>query len=644
MHHSKPRRLLIQTLGLAVAALLLHFFPSPDARAASGPEPADKAWLDEHYNKFELRIPMRDGVRLFTAIYTPKSLETNLPIWMLRTPYGIRPYGSDTMRDAGWALRNYAREQFIFALQDVRGRNGSEGQYTHMRPILPGKPGPTETDESTDTWDTIEWLIHHLPHNSGKVGLSGISYPGFYSAAGAIHSHPALKAVSPQAPIADWFIGDDDHHNGALFLAAVFNFYQNFEQKLDKPTRENPKPFDFETPDGYRFFLNLGSLANVNPRHFKNTIPWWNDLMAHDTYDAFWQSRDLRPHLKEIHAAILTVGGWFDAEDLFGPLQIHHEINRLNPSNPSRIVMGPWAHGQWGGGDGKSLGHVEFKSATAEFFRNQIELPFFNHHLKGSPDPHLPRATVFETGINQWRRFDHWPPTSIIHSNLFLHAEGHLTTSHPDAGDAAFDEFISDPNHPVPYTATIATGQTREFMLEDQRFASTRTDVLTYQTDPLDADLTLAGPIRAKLQVSTTGTDADWIVKVIDVYPGDFPNPNPNPANLQMGGFQQLVRAEIMRGKFRNSFEHPQPFTPGQITPVEWTLPDAFHTFRRGHRLMIQIQSSWFPLTDRNPQVFCNINQARNEDFKKATHRVFRSATAASSLTLPILPQPIPNP
>ena len=608
------------------------------ANAADPLEPVDKAWLEENYTKFEYRIPMRDGVKLFTAVYAPKDFSTNYPVWLTRTPYGVRPYGVDAYPDPGDALKFYAREKFIFALQDVRGRNGSEGEFMHVRPLRTAKSGPGDTDESTDAWDTIDWLVKHVPNNNGKVGLSGISYPGFYSACGAIDSHPALKAVSPQAPVTDWFIGDDFHHNGTFYLPHAFRFLSGFGQKLEKPTRESPKPFDYETPDGYEFYLNLGPLVNADAHYFKGKIEFWDDLMRHGTYDDFWQARDVRPHLKNIHAAMLTVGGWFDAEDLFGALQVYRSIERQNPDIQNTLVMGPWYHGEWHRDDGQKLGAVSFRSKTSEYFRKNIELPFFNHFLKGATNFDLPEAFVFETGADQWRRFDAWPPTNVVAKSLYFRADGRLSFDPPTEGNEAFDEYVSDPAKPVPFIPNIAIGMTREHMLDDQRFAASRPDVLVYETEVLEADVTIAGPLTASLNVSTTGTDSDWVVKLVDVYSGDYPNPEPNPEGIQMGGYQQLVRGEAMRGKFRNSFTNPEPFEPGKTAKVEWVMPDVFHTFRRGHRIMVQVQSSWFPLVDRNPQTFCDIYNAKTEDFRKATQRVYRTSAAASAVRVNVLP------
>lgn len=627
-----PIRLPLRFLALATGLLVCRL------DAADKTEGADKAWFEENYTKFEYRIPMRDGVKLHTAVYAPKDLSTNYPIWMMRTPYAVHPYGVDAYMDPRNAMKLYAKEKFIFAWQDVRGRYGSEGQFVHVRPILTAKSTPKDIDESTDAWDTIDWLVKHVPNNNGRVGLSGISYPGFYAACGAIDSHPALKAVSPQAPIADWFIGDDWHHNGALYLTHAFRFLSAFEQKLEKPTREPPRPFDYETPDGYDFYLDLGSLANADAKFFKGKIAYWNELMRHPNYDAFWKERNLRPHLKNIHAAVLTVGGWYDAEDLFGTLEVYRRIEKQNPGINNALVMGPWAHGQWHEDDGLKLGNVGFRAKTSEYFQQHIELPFFKHHLKGGDKLDLAEATVFETGTCQWRRYAAWPPTNAVAKTLYFYPGEKLDFTPPPDSESGFDEYVSDPAKPVPYIPNISIRMTREHMLDDQRFAASRPDVLVYQTGVLEEDLTVAGPITASLSVSTTGTDADWIVKVIDVYSGDYPDPDPNPAGIRMGGYQQLVRGEPMRGKFRKSYEKPEPFEPGKVTQVEWDMPDVCHTFRRGHRIMVQVQSSWFPLVDRNPQTFCDIHQAKPGDFRKATQRVYRQPAHPSVLRIMVLP------
>jgi putative CocE/NonD family hydrolase len=641
-------------LGLAVAAVGVAaglavgggLVAAPhDPNKPKKPFEADAAYVREHYTKYEYRVPMRDGVRLFTSVYAPKDDSAPYPLLMRRTPYSVKPYGVDNYPDSPpLELKYYANERFIFVFQDVRGRYGSEGEFVHMRPHLAVKSSPRDVDESSDTYDTIEWLLKNVPNNNGKAGLFGTSYPGFYSAAGMIDAHPALKCVSPQAPIADWFIGDDFHHNGVFYLAHAFRFFSGFGQQLEEPTREAARPFDYKTPDGYEFYLNIGPLANIDEKYFKQKIEFWNELMGHATYDEFWKSRNLLPHLKGIKPAVMTVGGWFDAEDLYGPLNIYHSVERTSPGAVNTLVMGPWAHGDWHRDTGDSLGNVDFHQKTSQYFRQKIELPFLKHYLKDAEDPKLPEAYVFETGTNQWRRYEAWPPANTVAKTLYLQAEGKLgwepaaaSGAAGAAGGAAFDEYVSDPERPVPFIPNVAIGMTREHMLDDQRFAASRPDVLVYQTEPLEEDVTIAGPIDARLFVSTTGTDADWVVKLLDVYHGDLPNPEPNPQEVQMGGYQQLVRGEAMRGKFRNSFEKPEPFEPGKVAKVEYALPDAYHTFRRGHRIMVQIQSSWFPLIDRNPQKFVDIYKARREDFEKATQRVYRGGESGSAIGVRVI-------
>ncbi len=604
-------------------------------RAAEAVE-TTAAWAAENYIKFEYRIPMRDGVRLFTRVFVPKDDSQAWPILLTRTPYSLKPYGADNYSQWPGSLATFARDKFILAAQDVRGRYGSEGEYAQVRPFNPNK-GPKETDENSDTWDTIDWLVKHVSGNSGKVGIFGISYPGFYTAMGMIDSHPALKAASPQAPIADWFMGDDINHNGAFFLTQTFGFFYWFAQRPQDPLHQESPRYHFPTPDGYDFFLRMGSLANADKLYFKGASPAWNEFLAHPTYDAWWQARNLRPHLKNIHCAVMTVGGWYDGEDLFGPLEIFRSTGRLNPGIVNLLVMGPWAHGEWGRGVGASLGPISFRSRTSEYYREKIELPFFRHFLKGDTNYTAVKAQMFETGADRWRRFEAWPPLDAAQRTLYFGPGGSLSFDHPAGGGEAFDEFISDPAKPVPYTSAESTGYPRSFPLEDQRFAASRPDVLVYETGPLEQDLTLAGPLKATLRVSTTGTDADWVVKLIDVYPGDYPDPDPNPEGVKLGGCQQMVRAEVFRGKFRNSFENPEPFQPGQITRVEFSLRDILHTFRSGHRVMVQVQSSWFPLVDRNPQTFVNIPTARPEDFRKATQRVYRTASDASGLEVGVL-------
>jgi putative CocE/NonD family hydrolase len=607
------------------------------APASVDSQDTNAAWLAEHYTKFEYRIPMRDGARLFTRAFVPKDDSQSWPILLTRTPYALKPYGDDNYSDPSGSFATLAKDQFILVTQDVRGRYGSEGEYVHVRPFNPNK-GPKDTDESSDAFDTIDWLVKNLPNNNGKVGMFGISYPGFYTSMGMIDSHPALKAASPQAPVSDWFIGDDLHHNGAWFLSQNFGFFYQFAEHLEDPLHEQAKPFNYKTPDGYEFFLNMGPLGNSDKLLLKGRSPEWTEFLRHSTYDAFWQARNIRPHLKHVHCAVMTVGGWYDAEDLFGALETYRWTERLNPGITNMLVMGPWSHGGWGRQVGETLGDIDFHSKTSEFYREKIELPFFRHFLKGDTNYNASEAQVFETGTDEWRRFDSWPPKQASPRTLYLRSGGSLDFAAPTEGADAFDEFVSDPAKPVPFTMQISTDYPRSYPVEDQRFAAERPDVLVYQTEPLEADLTFAGPIKTSLQVSTTRTDADWVVKVVDVYPGDFPDPNPNPSHVRMGGYQQLVRGDVLRGKFRNSFEKPEPFEPGKMAAIQFSMPDVFHTFRRGHRVMVQVQSTWFPLVDRNPQTLVDISNARPEDFRKATHRIYRTASAASSISVPVLP------
>jgi putative CocE/NonD family hydrolase len=598
-----------------------------------------QAEVKARYTKYEYRIPMRDGKRLFTAVYVPKDQSKTYPFLMTRTPYSVRPYGADQYPENLGPSALFGKAGYIFVYQDVRGRWMSEGEFDNMRPHKPAK-GPKDVDESTDTHDTITFLLRKVANHNGKVGLWGISYPGFYTAAGMIDAHPALLAASPQAPVTDWFVGDDWHHNGALFLAHMFNFHSRFDRPRPVPTRKFQATFDHGTPDGYQFFLKLGSLMDAGKRHFGGKAAFWDEAMKHGTYDEFWKSRNIRPHLKDIRPAVLTVGGWFDAENLFGALEVYRKVKKNSPKTSNRLVMGPWVHGGWGRGDGAALGDVSFNAKTAEYYREHIELPFFEHHLKGVKAAEMPEAWVFETGTNVWRKHATWPPREAKPRALYFHAGGKLGNSLPGNAkpDDDHDEYISDPSKPVPYLGRIALGMAQDYMTADQRFAARRPDVLVYQTGELEEDVTVGGPIEVELFVSTTGTDADWVVKLIDVYPNDHPDPKPNPKEVRMGGYQQLVRGDVMRGKFRNSFEKPEAFEPGKPAQVKFALPDVYHTFRPGHRIMVQVQSSWFPLVDRNPQTFVDIYGAKKADYRKATQRVYRTREMPSRVTVRVLP------
>jgi putative CocE/NonD family hydrolase len=639
---------------LVLAAVATAPTVSADAQTTSGkPAPYDIA---AHYKKYEYRIPMRDGVSLFTSVFVPRDTTRSYPILMVRTPYGVGPYGENAYPPYPRALGpgdEFLRAGYIFVRQDVRGRFRSGGTFVQMTPHLDVKHGQHDIDESTDTYDTIDWLIHHVSHNNGRVGLWGISYSGFFAAAGAIEAHPALKAVSPQAPQADWFLGDDVHHNGAFFLTSAFNWMAMCGRSGPTSSMACGDPFDFGTPDGYSFYLGLGALKNADARYFHGQIPGWTEIMEHGTYDSLWQARNLRPHFRNVTPAILSVGGWYDANNLYGALQVYQSITRQSPSTDARIVVGPWTHGQWVAA-GDSINSLHFGSNTSEFYRASIIFPFFEHYLRSDTPPDLPRVYAFETGANAWRKYPSWPPPRAQAKSLYFHANGLLSFDPPtDTGARAFDEYVSDPSHPVPYVPSLSTDMDPDYMSQDQRFTATRPDVLVYESAPLDADVTIAGPISPNLFVSTTGTDGDWIVKVIDVHPEDPPGVNwaspqaAAPLDAKriralyyaeqahpLRGFQELVRGDVIRGKFRNSFEHPEPFTPGAVTHVKFDMDDVLHTFKRGHRILIEVQSTWFPLVDRNPQRFEDIYHADDADFRSATERVYRSPMTASSVSV----------
>lgn len=608
----------------------------------------------EHYTKYEYQVPMRDGKRLFTVVYVPKDQSKTYPFLVMRTPYGVgvaagdhSHYGEDFYPKMLGTSVEFDKSGYIFVKQDVRGRNMSEGTWIESTPHQVNKKSKDDVDESSDMYDTVEWLLKNIPGNNGKVGISGISYPGFYTSAGIIDSHPAIKAASPQAPVTDMYMGDDAYHGGAFMLAATFSFLNAFK-KQDNPTSSGEwTPFNYQTPDGYEFFLKHLTLTNIgNTMKPENRI-YWDPVIEHNTYDSFWQSRNISAHLKNIHAAVLTVGGWYDAEDVVGPFSTYHAIKRNGTGAYNGIVIGPWQHGGWARSDGMALGRVNFGTNTSDYYRKNIEFPFFEHFLKGVPDQDLAEARVFETGSNVWRRYASWPPQGVQNKALYLAPNGKLDWTASDSKESAYDEYVSDPKKPVPYVGYPTTGMSKEYMVSDQRFAATRPDVLVYRSEPLEEDVTLAGPIRPKLYVSTSGTDSDFIVKLIDVYPNDYPSEDapesrvgdvPAP-KVAMAGYQQLVRGEPIRGKYRHSFEKPEPFEPGKVELVSYTLPDVHHTFRRGHRIMVQIQSSWFPLIDLNPQTFVDIAKAKPEDFKAATERVYHAPGQQSLIEMPVLPR-----
>jgi putative CocE/NonD family hydrolase len=595
------------------------------------------SYILENYNKEELMIPMRDGVKLFTQIYAPKDQSHTYPIMLFRTPYGIPPYGKAYRNSLGpsWL---FTEEGFIFVYQDCRGKYKSEGEFVVMRPHNPRKQSPKDIDESSDTYDTIEWLLENIPNHNGRVGQWGISYPGFHTVMGMIDAHPALKASSPQASPSDMWVGDDFHHNGAFRLMYTFGWLAHSARTRMGPSASRSARFRYGTPDGYKFFLELGPVSNVNEKYFHDSVPTWNEYMEHGDYDGYWKKQNVLQNLDDIEHPILNVAGWFDAEDFYGPMSIYYTIEEKNPENKSILVVGPWLHGGWARMDGDSLGNIRFEVKTGVDYRTKVEFPFFNSYLKDKGSLDLPEALVFETGSNQWKSYDHWPPGEAEEKNIYFHSGGRLSFDPPsETSDKAFDSFISDPNKPVPWSSEIRVNQGHLWMVEDQRFAARRPDVLVYQSDVLAEDITIAGPIIANLQVSTTGTDADWIVKLIDVYPGDAPDNTPNPCNVRMGDFQMLLAGEVIRSKYRNSFEKPEPMVPEQVTTIEYDLRDKCHCFCKGHRIMVQVQSTWFPVIDRNPQKFCDIYHAKEKDFQKATHKVYRSKHFPSHLKLKVL-------
>ncbi|MBI3469454.1 MAG: CocE/NonD family hydrolase [Planctomycetes bacterium] len=605
-------------------------------------------------------VPMRDGVRLFTVIYSPKDQSRKSPIMLFRTPYSVGPYEPEAYRSSLGPSAEFAKDGFIFVYQDVRGQFKSEGEFAVMRPIIPNKREGSQTDESSDTYDTIEWLLKNVPNHNSRVGQWGISYPGSQTVWGMIDAHPALAASSPQAPAIDMFLGDDFHHNGAFRLMYTFSWLSGSARTRTGPTDDRGQPFDYSSPDGYRFFLRASSVASINDKFFQNRVPTWNEYMRHPDYDEYWQRQNPLRYLKNIRHAVLTVAGWFDAEDFYGPMETYRAIERQNPTNRSTLVVGPWLHGGWASMPGDSLGDIRFGSKTGEHFRQKVELPCFRHYLKDEGELDLPEALVFETGRNEWRSYDSWPPTNVETKRLCFHAGAKLSSEPPaglrqdrsptlrggdaatesrttTSGDDGFDEFISDPAKPVPFSAETRTTQGHLWMVEDQRFAATRPDVLVYESDELAEDVTIAGPIIATLFVSTTGTDADWVVKLIDVYPGNAPDNDPNPRGVRMGNFQMLLAGEVFRGKYRHSYSKPEPFVPNEPTKIEFDLRDRYHRFLKGHRIMVQLQSSWFPVIDRNPQKFMDIYQANDADFQKATHRVYRTGEMHSHLRVDVL-------
>ncbi|WP_293930161.1 CocE/NonD family hydrolase [Sphingobacterium sp. UBA6645] len=588
-------------------------------------------YVKQHYNKTEKYITMRDGKRLFTAIYTPKDKTKKYPILINRTPYTVAPYGENEYKKSLGSFPEMAELGYIFVYQDVRGKWMSEGEFEDIRPTRTKENGH-QIDESTDTWDTIDWLVKNVKGNNGKVGMYGISYPGFYATASLIGSHPALKAVSPQAPVTDWFIGDDFHHGGALFLADAFRFMYIFDAPRPKPItdKEGPKGFELSSKDMYKFFLDNPTLSGLKEKYLSHTVKFWDNLAKHSTLDTFWMSRTITQHLNSVKPAVMVVGGLYDAEDTYGAFETYKQIEQRNKKNNNILVMGPWFHGGWVRSEGDSFGDIRFGEKTSLTYQQKFEKPFFEYHLKGIGSFDPAEANIYFSGSNAWQHFSQWPPKDVVKDELYLSADGKLSDS-PQQGEP-FIEYHSDPNKPVPSQEGIIVSRTREYMIADQRFAANRPDVMVFETEVLQEDLTMAGPVTADLWVSMTGTDADFIVKVIDVYPDTSSVSSPISKDVVMPNYQMLVRGEVLRGKFRNSFSEPEPFTPNQVTQVKVNLPDVAHTFKKGHKVMVQIQHSWFPLVDRNPNNFMDIYQAKESDFVKNTHRLYFEKGKASKL------------
>ena len=576
----------------------------------------------------DVMIPARDGVKLHTTIFVPRDARGLLPIIFTRTPYGIAHAGN-ALRGYYWA---FAADGYSFAFQDIRGRYTSEGQFVMLRP--PRQRGdPKAIDESTDAYDTIDWLLAHVPNNNGRVGMLGISYPGWLTLMAMLDPHPALKAASPQASPADMFLGDDFHHNGAFRLSYGFEYAARME------TSKQQETFEFDRYDTFQWYLDLGPLTNVNSKHLHGNIPTWNDFVAHPNYDAFWQRQGAAPYLTRVTVPTLTVAGWWDQEDFYGPLKIYELLEPHDTGHVNSLVVGPWNHGGWAGPAGDKLGAIDFGSPASRYFQDSILAPWFAHFLKDRGEPRQPEAITFEAGANQWRSWDAWPPRQgTTERRLYFQPGGRLSFEAP-TGANAFDSYVSDPAHPVPYrhrpipaTYSPQGSGWPTWLVEDQRFVDDRPDVLTWQTEPLTEDVTIAGAITAKLFVATTGTDGDWIVKLIDVYPEQYPK------DPKLAGWELMVANDVLRARFRSSFVTPAPLTPNQVTPLTIDLHSQDYRFLKGHRIMVQVQSSWFPLIDRNPQTFVpNIFEARASDYRPATVRVYRSARWPSSIEVQVV-------
>ena len=609
------------TSSCALGALLCSVFASSTSAQAT-PEPS--------FDKTEIMVPMRDGVKLHTLIFTPRNAMVDLPILMSRTPYGI-----DGMEEAlsSPSLKYLVQDGYIFVFQDIRGRFESEGQFVMLRPVR-NKKDPKAVDESTDTYDTIDWLLKHVPHNNGRVGMLGTSYPGWLTVMAMLDPHPALKAVSPRASPADMFIGDDFHHNGAFRLSYGFEYATMME------TTKEVQAFAFNDSDTYDWYLKLGSLANVNKEYLHDKIPTWDNFADHPSYDAFWQKQAVGPYLDRVTVPTLNIAGWWDQEDFYGPIKIYETLEQHDTKHLNYLVVGPWNHGGWNSPSGGKLGEIDFGTPASEDFRKNIEAPWFAYWLKGKGTFKAPEATTFEAGANVWKTYDSWPPkTGVTESKLYTRADHALSLDAPtDNGSTAVDSYVSDPKNPVPYRKrpilpTYGKGSTwSRWLVDDQRFLEGRPDVISWETGPLTQDVTIAGAIAAHLFASTTGSDADWIVKLIDVYPDH------GEADTTLNGYQLMVANDVFRGRFRTGFDHPQAIQPNHTDEYVVDLHTQDYRFLKGHRIMVEVQSTWFPLIDRNPQRYVpNIFEAKDSDFTPATESIHRSAQAATYVDLPIL-------
>jgi putative CocE/NonD family hydrolase len=585
------------------------------------------------YRKKTVMLPMRDGVKLFTVIMSPVGNTMDLPILITRTPYGADlPVQEDSVLNISGIpyYGGMAKEGYIFVFQDIRGKYKSEGRMEIHQPLIHATQ-KNAVDESTDTWDAVDWLVKNVPHNNGKAGIFGISYPGWLALVGAVDPHPALKAASEQACMGDLFLGDDFHHNGAFRLS--YGMEYTFEVEFDKTTDSD---FPFPQFDLYDWYLQLGSLKNVNEKYFKNKIPTWNNFVNHPNYDAFWQKNSPLNYMQYPQIPQLHVGGYYDQEDINGPQLMYNHLEKKDSFNRNYIVLGPWNHGQWARGRADSLGKIAFESNTAAKFQ-ELQKKWFDYWLKGTGDGKFNEASCFQTGSNEWKTYTAWPPKEAVVQKLYAGANNKASFSKPTAA-TGFVSFISDPSKPVPYRmppieATYGTGSRwRQWHVEDQRFVYSRPDVISFTLDSLTEDLTVTGKIIAHLFASTSGTDADWIVKLIDVYPAF------DPKNLLMSNYQLPVAMEVFRGRFRKSFSNPTPLVPNKPEEFVIDLHDINHTFKKGHRIMIQVQSSWFPVIDRNPQKFVpNIFEAKETDFIKAEQRVYTNSKYATYIELPVI-------